>query len=90
MLSLPPSISFAAGAYTENDSWLAGGRHFGSWRNDTIRYTGAGGGASLYLKFFGLNDNNDDNSLAFNIDGLFLFQELMFRVRDRNFFWACG
>jgi hypothetical protein len=86
MLSLPPSISFAAGAYTENDSWLVGGGHFGSWKNDSIRYTGAAGGASINLKFFGLNDNNDDNSLAFNIDGLFLFQELMFRIRESNFF----
>ena len=86
MLSLPPSISFAAGAYTENDSWFAGGGHFGSWRDDRIRYTGAVGGASLNLKFYGLNDNNNDNSLGFNIDGLFLFQELMFRVRDSNFF----
>ncbi len=41
VLSLPPSISGLFGAYTENDSWFAGGGHFGSWKDDTVRYTGA-------------------------------------------------
>lgn len=86
MLGLPPSISFAAGAYTENDSWLVGGGHFGSWRNDTLRYFGAVGGAGLNLKFHGLNDNSHANSLDLNINGLVLFQELKFRIRDSNFF----
>ena len=52
-LSLPPSISAVAGAYTENDSWFVGGGHFGSWRDDRMRYIGGLGGASLNLRFYG-------------------------------------
>ena len=43
--------------FTGNNSWFVGGGHFGSWRNDTIRYTGDLGGASLKLKFYGLSGN---------------------------------
>ena len=73
MLELPPSISAVAGAYTENESWMLAGGHFGSWRNDSIRCTGAAGGAKLNLEFYGLNENNDADSLDFNINGGFLF-----------------
>ena len=38
IITLPPSVSLAVGAVTENDSWLGGGGHSGSWKQDTIRY----------------------------------------------------
>jgi len=87
MLSLPPSISFAAGAYTENDSWMLGGGHFGSWKKDHIRYLGAVGGADINLKFYGLDNDSslDQNPLEFNIGGLFLLQDIGFRVNDSPF-----
>lgn len=34
----PPSISAAFGLGTENGTWAAGGLHFGSWKQDRIRY----------------------------------------------------
>ncbi len=88
MLGLPPSISAVAGAYTENDSWFVGGGHFGSWRGDSIRYTGAIGGASLNLKFYGGSaaPELDQNGLDFNIKGGFLLQELTFRLPNTNLF----
>lgn len=88
MLSLPPSISFAAGAYTESDSWLMGGGHFGSWKKDHIRYLGALGGADINLKFYGSENDSplDQNPLEFNIGGLFLVQDIGFRINDSNFF----
>jgi len=88
MLSLPPSISFAAGVYTQNDSWLLGAGHFGSWKKDNIRYLGAVGGADINLKFYGLGEDNalDQNPLEFKIDGLFLLQDIGFRVSDSRFF----
>ena len=88
MLSLPPSVSAVAGAYTENESWLAAGAHLGSWKDDRIRYTGALGGASLNLKFYGagLSDEIDQSPLGFNIEGFFLFQEMVFRISKSNFF----
>jgi hypothetical protein len=63
MLSLPPSISFAAGVYTQNDSWLLGAGHFGSWKKDRIRYLGAVGGADINLKFYGLGEDNPLHTL---------------------------
>jgi hypothetical protein len=88
MLSLPPSISFAAGVYTENESWLLGGGHFGSWKNDNIRYLGAVGGADINLKFYGLEDDSslDNNPLEFNIEGLFFLQDIKFRINESKFF----
>ena len=89
MLSLPPSVSFLVGAGTENGSWLAGGGHFGSWKQDTIRYTGAAGYGSINLRFYGIDPDREvpgDDGLDFNLEGLILFQELTFRVRESDFF----
>jgi hypothetical protein len=87
-LRLPPSISAIAGGYSENDSWFVGGGHFGSWRDDSIRYVGGLGGASLNLKFYGAGNLPilDQKPLKFNIDGLFLIQEMTFRIMKTNFF----
>lgn len=88
MLHLPPSISVGVAAYTENDSWLAGGGHIASWKKDTVRYTGLAGYADLNLKFYGVAEdvNPDDLALGFNIKGFFLLQELVFRVGQSNIF----
>jgi hypothetical protein len=89
ILRLPPSVSFAVGAVTENDSWLGGGGHFGSWKQDTIRYTGAAGYGSFNLKFYGIDPGQqilDDGGLAFNIEGFILYQELTFRIKESDFF----
>ena len=40
MLELPPSISAVAGAYTENESWILAGGHFGSSKDDTVAESG--------------------------------------------------
>ena len=88
MLNMPPSISFVAGAYTENESWLAAGGHVASWKSDTIRYTGVAGYGDLNLKFYGVQSevNPDDLGFKFNIQGFFLLQELIFRVKQSNLF----
>lgn len=87
-LSLPPSISFLAGAYTENESWLAGGGHIASWKSDTVRYTGIAGYGDFNLKFYGVasDSNPEDFSFDFNVKGFFLLQELIFRIQESNFF----
>lgn len=88
MLTLPPSVSFAIGAATENGSWLGAGGHFGSWKEDSIRYAGAAGYGKFNLKFYGVDSNPfpDDKGLEFNLEGFLFFQELTFRVKDSNFF----
>jgi hypothetical protein len=87
-MSLPPSVSVAVAAYTENDSWIVGGGHIASWKNDSIRYTGLAGYADMNLKFFGVDSgsNPTDQGFAFNVQGVFLLQELLFRVKESDFF----
>lgn len=89
VLTLPPSVSFGAGIYTENESWAGAGGHFGSWKEDSIRYLGYLGGGSLNLKYYGagLSSTTDDNPLEFNIDALFLFQELTVRYPQASDFF---
>jgi hypothetical protein len=80
-LGLPPSISFAVGLGTENGTWAAGGGHFASWRKDTLRYIGAIGFASMNLDFYVAN-----RAIGYNLKGVFLVQELDFRILDTPIF----
>ncbi len=84
--SLPPSISAVAAAYTGNDSWLAGGMHWGSWENDTVRYLGGLGRASINLTFYG----SEDSPLKFdyNLDGWFIIQKAQFRIGNTKYFFG--
>ena len=87
--SLPPSISGLVGLGTENGTWAAGGFHFGSWKQDSIRYTGGIIYPSVNLTFFGSGGSNNplvQRGLDYNLEGWFLFQELMFRIKNSNFF----
>lgn len=89
MLTLPPSVSFLVGAATENGSWFGAGGHVGSWKKDSIRYTGAAGYADFNLKFYGIDPDqppSDDNGVKFNIEGFLLLQELKFRIKESNLF----
>jgi len=80
---MPPSVSALAGAYTSNDSWLAGGGHVGSYKQDRIRYTGAVGLASVNLSFY-----VDDTAFDYNIEAGFLYQEIKFRLGQSNWFFG--
>lgn len=85
--SLPPSVSAAFGAVTGNDSWFAGGGHWGSWKNDSIRYLGGLGKASVNLTFYGGGDSPDlNNGLDYNLDGWFFIQKAQFRISNSKFF----
>lgn len=85
---LPPGISGVAAAYTANDSWVGAGFHQGSYRKDTIRYTGAIGAAGINLKFYGRDENSTlpDDGASFSIDGRFLFQDIRFRMGNSKWF----
>ncbi|MDH3813159.1 MAG: glyceraldehyde-3-phosphate dehydrogenase [Acidobacteriota bacterium] len=78
---LPPSMTVAAGAYTENGTWFAGGGHVGHWKQDRIRYTGFIGVMNLNIDFYAGNQ-----PIAFNIDGGFMLQQIKFRLGKSNFF----
>jgi hypothetical protein len=81
VLGLPPSISFAVAGGTETSSWLGAGGHFGSFRQDRIRYIGSAGYASLNIDFY-----VNDRDLDYGLDGLFVFNQLDFRLGDMDFF----
>lgn len=86
---IPPSMSVAAGAYTENDSWFAGGGHMGVWQNGDLRYTGGLAKVSLNLKFFGLGKLGEafpDKYIGFNIESWIFLQELKHRIGQSDFF----
>lgn len=85
----PPSISALFGAYTESDTWFGGGMHHGIWKNDTIRYTGALAKANINMKFYGTDGgsgNRGDNPIRFNTEAIYFLQELIFRIKETNFF----
>ena len=85
--SLPPSISGIGGIMTENGTWGAGAFHFGSWKQDHIRYTGGLVYPSVNLTFYGGGNNPIfKNGLDYNLEGLFIFQEIIFRIKSSNFF----
>ena len=83
-----PNITAAAGAYTNNDSWFVGGGHFAYWKDDTVRYEGVIGYASVNLRFYGGPQDPPflQDGIEFNGKGAFLDQPLSFRLGKSNFF----
>ena len=78
---LSPTVSFAAGAYTSNDTWFAGGGHQGSYKEDRWRYLGALAYISANLTFYGAGILTDEREYEFNMKGFFTIQELLYRVK---------
>ena len=70
------------------DSWMAMAGHMGVWKEDTYRYKGALGHASVNLKYYGVPDSpvfNRDYA-DFNSEGTFLYQELKRRMGGTDIF----
>lgn len=84
----PPSITGVFGLGTENGTWGAGLFHAGFWKDDTLRYVGAGGYVSANLDFYGLANGValPVEKIAYGLDGGFLLQQLVWRVGDSDFF----
>src|SRR4029079_912254 len=62
---IPPDIAVAAGAKTENGTWMLGAGYLGFWDHDRWRYTGALGKAELQLDYFSVNGE----PRAYRLDG---------------------
>jgi len=78
----PPSMSGLAAFGTENGTWGAGGFHLGIWKDDTIRYVGALGYASVNYDLYGpLN-----RPIPVTVEGAALLQQLTFRMGESDFF----
>lgn len=85
----PPSISVGFAAGTENDTTLYGAAHSGIWKNDHVRYLGALAKADVKLTFYPeFGSQDEDEGIGFNVDGVFLFQQVQFRLKESN--WWLG
>jgi hypothetical protein len=85
IFGLPPSITVAFGAGTSNGTWLAGGGHFASLREDTIRLTGGGGYGNINVTLWGGSKSLDFNFKAYVID-----IEGKYRIPDTKLFVGLG
>jgi hypothetical protein len=81
VLGLPPSVSFGMGGYTETETWMAAGGHFGSFLEDRLRYTGAAGYASLNIDFY-----IGDIDVGYSLESPFVFQQLLVRLASTDLF----
>ena len=81
-----PSITAVFGAATENGTWAAGLAHIGIWNEGKIRYVGAIGYTSLNLDWFGKGDSLGGQSISYTNDLFFLYQKIVFKLGDTNFF----
>jgi hypothetical protein len=86
----PPSISVGFGAKTENGTYMYGGGHLGVWKDDHIRYAGALAKMNVNMAFYldGRSEKLLERGIDFNLDGLLLFQQGQFRLKESN--WWLG
>lgn len=86
----PPSISVGFAATTDNGTSLYGGAHSGVWKDDHVRYLGAIAGMDVNLRFYPGSQfgDSEDQGIRFNVDGVFLFQQAQFRMKESN--WWLG
>jgi hypothetical protein len=81
-----PDITGAAGGYTQNGTWFAGGGYFGFWKDNSIRYRGVVGYGNINLKYYGSGDNTLATDPAkFSIESYFMLQQALFRIGQSNF-----
>jgi hypothetical protein len=77
----PPDMTAVAAGYTDKDTWLVGGGHSASWREDRIRYAGGLAWANINATYY-----VRDDPLDFNIEGVLLYQDVKFRIGSSRFF----
>lgn len=83
---LPPSVSAVAVAGTGNDSWFAGGGHFGFFNQGKIRYMGGGGYGDVNLNFYGSGAIELEKPVEINTQATAIIQTLSFKLADSSFF----
>lgn len=83
--SAPPTVTGVFGAYTSNETAVAGLGHMNSFKDDHIRFTGVIGLADIKSTFYLL-----DRPLKFNLQGIMIYQETRFRIKDSRWFLGVG
>jgi hypothetical protein len=81
----PPTATAAFGAYTSNETAAAGVGHMNSFKDDHIRFVGVAAYADVNSTFYIL-----DKPLKFNLEGVFIYQETRFRIKDSRWFMGIG
>jgi hypothetical protein len=81
----PPTVTGVFGAYTSNETAVAGVGHMNTFKDDRIRFTAVAAVADINSTFY-LNDQ----PFKFNLEGAFVFQETRFRFGDSRWFWGIG
>ena len=84
----PPRLFGAAGFYTENGSWGAGGFYFLPLFHDRVRWAGGAAYTDLNLKFYGFGPDSplQDNPLEFEFLMTAVFQRIQARVGASDLF----
>jgi len=83
---LPPSASVLFGAYTGNDSWLAGAGHMGFFKQGTIRYQVGGGYGDINLDYYSVGETELTRPLSLKTSAGAFIQSLKFKVGDQPIF----
>ena len=81
-------ISLLSLGATSNGSKGAGIDHLGFWLDDRLRYKGALLFSDLNLDFYSLGQISLNRPVEFNLSGPVLFQQLMKRHGDSNWFYG--
>lgn len=84
---ITPTVSFAAGGYTENGTWFVGGGHQGSYLNNRIRYLGVMMYTSANLDFYASGNEILNGKYRFNIKGFLTLQELLYKIKKETPFF---
>lgn len=86
---IPPAVTIAGGAATENGTWFALIGHRRVWKEDSIRYLGGIGAGKAVMDFYPFaNAAGDIKNLGLQIEteGVGGIQKLQFRIPDTSLF----
>ena len=83
----PPSITAAFGGGTTKGSWIVGGAHTHSWKNDNMRFAGAGLYFNVNLDFYQIGSIDlSENPVEVNLNGWGIATHMYFRLGETDIF----
>ncbi|GAM63012.1 outer membrane protein [Vibrio ishigakensis] len=84
---IPPAVTIAGGAATENGTWFALLGHRRVWREDSIRYIGGIGMGTAIMDYYPFSQGAlQDVGFEIETEGFGGMQKLQFRIADTKLF----
>ncbi|GAM56717.1 outer membrane protein [Vibrio ishigakensis] len=84
---IPPAVTVAGGAATENGTWFALLGHRRVWREDSIRYLGGIGMGTAIMDYYPFSQGAlQDVGFEIETEGFGGMQKLQFRIADTKLF----